>query len=74
MNWLTIAQLFANYTLPFIEQLIAKWKANGPVTPEEVAALIALAKQTANDRMLAVLKAQGIDPNSPQGQALLALT
>lgn len=74
MTWTIIAQLLAQFGVPLVEQLIAKWKAGGAVTPEEVAALLALAQQTARDRMLKTLQAQGIDPNSPQGQALLALT
>ena len=36
--------------------------------------LIQATSTTARDQMLEVLKNHGIDPNSPQGQAFLALT
>lgn len=71
-----IVQLLATFGPPaiaLIDQLIAQWQANGPVTAEQWAALSAQLKQNAAARMTAVLAAQGIDPASPQGKALLAL-
>lgn len=74
MTWTLFAQLVAQYGIPFVQALVDKWKNNTAVTPDEVAALLAMAQQTSKDRMLGVLKAQGIDPASDAGKALLALT
>ena len=71
-----IVQLLATFGPPAvnaIDTLITKWQTNGVVTAEEWAALSASLKQSASDRMKAQLVAAGIDPASPQGQALLAL-
>ena len=43
-------------------------------TPEDWQALIAATSITARQQMMATLAAHGIDPASPQGVALLALT
>ncbi len=71
-----VLQLLATYgptAVDLIDKLISKWEANGPVTPEEWAALSPLLKKSAKDHMLARLQAAGIDPASDQGKALLGL-
>ena len=73
MEWAAIAGLIAQYGIPFVEFLISKINTGGTVTPEEWAALKAMANVTARDELLTRLKAAGIDPSSPQGVALLAL-
>jgi hypothetical protein len=73
MGWTTIATLIAQYGIPFVEFLISKIHTKAAVTPEEWAALKAMANATARDELLARLKAAGIDPASPQGAALLGL-
>lgn len=74
MPWATIAQLAIQYGLPFVSQLITNIESGGNVTSTQWAALVALAQQNAQSKMLAVLQAQGIDPNSAQGKALLSFT
>lgn len=72
-----ILQLLATYgptAIDLIDKLIVKFQTNGIVTPEEWAQLSGPLRLTANDHMLARLKAAGIDPASDQGKALLGLT
>jgi hypothetical protein len=72
----TLVPLLVQYGLPFVTQLISMIEAGGttPVTSAQWAALVALAQQNAQSKMLEVLQAQGIDPTSAQGKAFLALT
>jgi hypothetical protein len=72
MDWMTIAQLIINVGIPATQKLVALWESKAQVTAAALNDLIALESQTARDRMLLTLKAQGIDPASPQGLALLA--
>lgn len=72
-----ILQLLVTYgpaAIQLIDTLVAQVAANGTVSATEWATLSASLKLSANDHMLAQLKAAGIDPASPQGLALLALT
>lgn len=72
MGWDVIAGLALQYGLPFVEKLIANWENKTPVTSAEWAALSSLVPD-ARTQMLAALSRAGIDPNSEQGKALLAL-
>lgn len=74
MTWATIAALLAQYAFPFVDKVVTKWLSNPDAAPSaaEWADLSAMAKQSARTQMLAALSRAGIDPNSPQGQALLA--
>ena len=70
--------LILNYGLTYGVQAISAVvnlfsKAPAAPTPEDWAALIAKCSTTARQQMLATLTANGIDPASPQGIALLAL-
>lgn len=68
-----IAQLIIQVGWPMAQSIIAKIQSGVAVTPTDWAALLAMSQQTAQDLMLAQLKAAGIDPASPQGISLLAL-
>ena len=74
MTWATLIPLIAQYGIPFVTKLIDKWtnNPNGAPTAAEWQELVTLSQQTAKTQMLAALSRAGIDPNSPQGQALLA--
>lgn len=71
----TILQLIVQDLIPLAEQV---WKmfSNPAYVPTQADwdALKLLSQQTARTRMLDALKSNGIDPASPQGVALLALT
>jgi len=73
MTWELVASLIENIGIPATQKMIALWEQKVQVTSQNFADLIALESQTARDRMMVVLTAQGIDPASPQGLALLAL-
>lgn len=68
-----LAPLFEKFGVPFVQQLFNMFGKTAGPTPEDWAALIAATAVTARQKMLEVLAAQGIDPNSDQGKALLAL-
>ena len=63
---------FGPSAVALIDKLIAIWTTTGTVSAQQWADLRTAALQTAKDRMLLQLQAAGIDPNSPQGVALLA--
>lgn len=67
-----LLETFGPGAVSLIEGLIAKAQANGTVSSDEWAAYMGATKQTAKDRMLAMLQKAGIDPTSVQGTALLA--
>jgi len=73
MTGAAIAQLIITYGVPFAQKV---WQmATAPtVTQADWDALNALSNQSARTKMLDALTKAGIDPASPQGQALLALT
>jgi len=68
--------LIAEFGIPLaarmINDLIDTIEKKGAVTSEEWDAIQAKGKDSARDRMLAVLQSNGIDPESDQGKALLA--
>ena len=68
-----IAQLIIQVGWPMAQQIITNIQSKNNVTPADWSALLALAQQTAADRMTLQLKAAGIDPTSPNAVALLAL-
>ena len=73
MNWITIAQLIAQYGIPFVENLWGKVSANSAPTQAEWDELKVLAQQNSQTAMLAALGRAGIDPASSQGKTLLGL-
>lgn len=68
-----IASLIVTYGIPFTEYLIKLISNKTEVTAVEWANLKALASISAETETIDRLKANGIDPMSPQGQALIAL-
>jgi hypothetical protein len=77
MSESTIA-LILQYGLQYGPQVIGAVvnlfnKSPAAPTQADWDALIAKCSTTARQQMLATLTANGIDPNSPQGQALLSL-
>lgn len=72
MNFAALLEEFGPLAITLVDDLIATIEKKGTVTAEEWAAIRAKGNNTARDRMLAVLQAQGIDPESDQGKALLA--
>lgn len=73
MDWVTIATLIAQYGIPLAEELVSKWENKSPVTLSEFQSLKAKASQSAFDQMKALMVAQGMDPNSSSGAAILNL-
>lgn len=73
MTWAMIAQMTIQYGLPFAEKMWEKWSANTTPTKADWDELKALAKVEPTAIMMGVLKKNDIDPQSEQGQALLAL-
>ena len=76
MAWATLIPLLVQYGLPFVDKLITLWTTNPNAVPTQAEwqALMTLANQNARTQMLSALARAGIDPTSPQGVALLALT
>jgi uncharacterized membrane protein YebE (DUF533 family) len=77
MSAALIIQLLVTYgpaAIQLIDTLIGAAETQGNVTAAQWASLSASLKLSASDHMLAQLKAAGVDPASPQGVALLALT
>ena len=74
MDIATIISLIISQGIPVAEKLWALWASKATVTQADWDALKELGKQTARSNMLQALARNGIDPASPQGQALLALT
>lgn len=74
MGWETLIPIIAQYGIPLAEQLWQKWSTGSAPTQADWDQLKALAQGSAQSQMLAALARAGIDPNSDQGKALLALT
>lgn len=69
-----LVPLLVQYGVPAVEQIYKMFtQPNGP-TQADWDALKTLTSTTARQQMLATLAAHNIDPASPQGVALLALT
>lgn len=73
MTWAALIPLIIQYGLPYAEQLWKLWQSNTAPSQADWDQLKVLAQNTAYSRMQDALRQQGIDPASPQGQALLAL-
>ena len=73
MSWELLIPLIAQYGLPVAERIWTLWAAGSPPTKEAWESLRQLASQTAKDRMLLAIQRAGIDPESEEGKALLAL-
>lgn len=73
MPWAILAPIIAQYGLEIAQYIIAAYEKGGNATSADVTALLAMENRTGKDAMLETLKAQGIDANSPQGIAFLAL-
>lgn len=71
---ISLIETFGPSAIKLVDGLIVKLETKGDVSAAEWAALRADGKQTAKDRMLAMLQQAGVDPNSDQGKALLAAT
>ena len=69
----TLLPILLPYGLAAVQQLIAMFSKGTPPTDADWQALAVLTTKTARQQMLEVLAAHGVDPNSPQGLALLAL-
>jgi hypothetical protein len=74
MDIATIISLIISQGIPVAEKLWSLWANKATVTQADWDALILLGKQNARGNMLLALAKNGIDPASPQGIALLALT
>jgi len=73
MEAAAIAGLIVQYGIPFTEYLINLIETKTTVTATEWANLKALANVSGKSELVARLQANGIDPASPQGVALLKL-
>ena len=71
---ITLIPIILQYGVPAVQQLIAMFNKPAGPTDADWQNLATLTSITARQQMLATLAKHGIDPNSPQGQALLALT
>lgn len=74
MPWAVLLPLITDLGLPAVQFIVKEIAGGNDATSTTLAQVATMANQKAKDEMLAVLKAQGIDPASPQGVALLALT
>jgi len=73
MTWAALIPIIVQYGLPIAEKIWQLWSTNA--VPDQAAwdALKALGTATRRQDMTAALVRNGVDPASPQGQALLAL-
>lgn len=71
--WLTLLPVIIQYGLPFAESLYNKIASGSAPTPQDFADLRTLASANAKSVMTVQLVAQGVDPTSAKGVALLAL-
>ena len=74
MDIATIVSLILSQGIPVAEKLWQLWSSKVAPTQADWDALILLGKQNARSQMLLALAQNGVDPMSPQGQLLLALT
>jgi len=74
MDIATIISLIISQGIPVAEKLWQIWQNKTTVTQADWDSLKVLGQQTARSNMLQALARNGIDPASPQGIALLALT
>ncbi len=73
MNWDIVARLLLTYGPEVAEMLIKKHQSGATVTLEEWAPIQAIAAKTPRSQLDDALARNGIDANSPEAQALLAM-
>jgi len=73
MTWAALIPIILQYGLAVAEKLFQLWSSNATPTQADWDALKALGSTTRKQDLTAALIRNGIDPASPQGQALLAL-
>lgn len=73
MTWEILIPVIGKYSIELAESLWKRWASGQLPTQADWDDLKAMSNQTAKDRMLLALTRAGIDPNSDQGKALLAL-
>lgn len=69
-----VAPLIEKYGVPFVASLVSMFSKSTAPTQADWDALAKLTSTTARQQMLDTLVAHNIDPASPAGLALLALT
>lgn len=74
MDIATIISLIVSQGIPVAEKIWQLWQNKTTVTQADWDALKELGKADARAKMLLAIARNGIDPNSPTGVALLALT
>jgi hypothetical protein len=74
MPWTALIPLITDLGLPAVQFIIKEIEGGNDATSATLSQVAAMANLKAKDEMLTVLKAQNIDPTSPAGIALLALT
>ncbi len=73
MKWDEIARLIIQVGLPAAEAIWQKLASGKDATQADWDELKVLTSKRSKDQMLLVLQQQGIDPESTQGKAFLAL-
>lgn len=73
MNWSIIIPILVQNVPAFVDELVKLFSQTTPPTAEQWAALQSMTKVKALAVMVQVLNEQGIDPNSEQGKAFIAL-
>lgn len=76
MGWTEIALLLAKWGpagIDLAQKLWEKWSSGKAPTTADFDELRAIAAKTAKSQMLEALTRAGIDPDSEQGRAMLAL-
>lgn len=74
MGWDTLIPIIVSQGMLVAEKLWQLWTTKAPPTQADWDALKVLGAQNARYQMMLALAQNGVDPASPQGQALLALT
>ncbi len=72
MTFAALLEEFGPLAITLVDDLLTTIEKKGNVTSDEWAAIRAKGNNTAQDRMMAVLKILGVDPESDKGKALLA--
>jgi hypothetical protein len=73
VNWITFIAILVREGLPAAIKLWELFKQGGEPTQADIDALKVFGSKTPRSQMIEALQRAGIDLNSPQAQALLAL-
>lgn len=73
LTWQVLLPILIEHGLPLVEQIVARWNSDAPVTVEDIEALKALSNNTPSGKLKAALAHAGIDENDPRAVALLEL-